>query len=290
MVVLIIGATGTVGTYTIKALLAVKVKVRVLARNKAKAHELFGDNVEIIEGGYDDVGQKQVVDGVKAALLITPSTPDQPQIEGNIAIALKKAGVPHLVKISAYGTSISEPTSSLFYFHALAEENIVKSGIPFTILRPNLFVQNFTRDWTTSISTTNTFSSALGNKDVISVIDVQDIADVVVKILTTPGHEGRTYDLTGPEDISFVELAEKFTKILGRHITYTSLSDLQFQESLIGAGAPPAHAHIIVLLYQFYRKGHGAGVMGNTEILLGRPARKADEYLKENAALFAPKK
>jgi len=288
MVVLVIGGTGTVGIYSIKALLAAKLRVRILARNKAKAYELFGDSVEIIEGGYEDISQRQVVDGVKAALLITPSTPDQPQIEEDIAIALKKAGVAHLIKISAYNTSISEPTGNLLYFHALAEQNIIKSGIPFTILRPNLFVQSFAKE--TSISTSNTFYMPIGNKDLISAIDVQDIADVVVKILTTPGHEGRTYDLTGPEDLTFVEMAERFTKILGRQITFTPVSDLQFHETVTRAGAPSFFVHAILMLSQSYRKGRGAGVMGNTEILLGRPARKVDEFIKEKSLLFAPKK
>ena len=99
MVVLVIGATGTVGTYAIKALLAANLKVRALVRNKDKAHELFGDKVDIVQGEYEDISKNNVVDGVKQAILVTLPSPDQPEIEGNIAIALKKAGATHLVKV-----------------------------------------------------------------------------------------------------------------------------------------------------------------------------------------------
>ena len=97
MVVLVVGATGTVGTYAVESLLAVSLKVRVLARSKASAYAKFGDAVEIVEGDYDDIGKAVV--GVEKVLLITPSTPEQPIIEEKIAVAAKHAGVTLLVKV-----------------------------------------------------------------------------------------------------------------------------------------------------------------------------------------------
>jgi uncharacterized protein YbjT (DUF2867 family) len=289
MVILVIGGTGTVGKPSVEALLKAGAKVRVLSRSKDAVFKAFGDAVEAAEGDYSAISNPVVVAGVDKVLLITLSSQDQPKIEGDIAVTLKKLGVSHLVKVSVYGAAPHEPTGSLFNWHYAAEKNIRKSGIPFTFLRPNLFMQNLLRDAAGPISAQNTFYTPAGLDTHISHIDVRDIADVAAKVLTTTGHEGLTYNLTGPEDLTYIEVAQRFSSALGRQITATPASDAQFHKTLSGAGLPPCVVHMLVDLYQFYRRGGGSTVSGWTEILLGRPARSLEQFVKDNASAFAQK-
>lgn len=99
MVILVIGGTGTVGKPSVEALLKAGAKVRVLSRSKDTVFKAFGDAVEAAEGDYGAVSNPAVMAGVEKVLLITMSSPEQPKIEGDLAVTLKKLGVPHLVKV-----------------------------------------------------------------------------------------------------------------------------------------------------------------------------------------------
>jgi len=286
MVVLVIGGTGTVGTLSVRALLAAGAKVRVLAQNPQKAKELFPKDVEIVVGSYDIISKH--LQGVDKVLLITPSSEQQPEIEGKIASTVQAARIAQLVKISTYGASPAEPSTSFHYLHFQAEQNIIKSGVPYTILRPNFFAQNFVRDYKTSITLHDSFYAPINDRGRVSVIDVRDVADVAAKVLTTPGHENATYELTGPEDFTWPELAAKFTTILGREIKFQQISDAKFHEILVDLKVPNFTAVGLIQLFQYYRKDRGSGVVGNTEIILGREARKVDDYIKEAAPHYSP--
>ena len=184
--ILLTGGTGTAGSEISKALQRMGVRYRSLVRNRAKAEGSANPNVELVEG---DLSRPETLgaalEGVEKALLLTASSPDSLQQERNFIHAAKRAGVRHVVKFSAYGAGLDAP----HYFgrqHGEAERELEDSGLPFTMLRPNGFFQNFLGN-ATSIQTRSALHAPAGEMK-FSAVDARDIAAVAAHVLTEDGH------------------------------------------------------------------------------------------------------
>ena len=194
--ILLTGGTGTAGSEISKALQRMGVRYRSLVRNRAKAAGSASTSVELVEG---DLSRPETLgaalEGVEKALLLTASSPDSLQQERNFIHAAKRAGVRHFVKFSAYGAGLDAP----HYFgrqHGEAERELEDSGLPFTMLRPNGFFQNFLGN-ATSIQTRSALHAPAGEMK-FSAVDVRDIAAVAAHVLTEDGHQWQRYTITGP--------------------------------------------------------------------------------------------
>ena len=199
--ILITGATGRVGGAAITHLRSKGLPVRALLRRPEKAAPLSGLGVEPVFG---DLAQprslERALEGVTAALLVSPLDPHQMELQGNFIDAAKRAGRVHIVKLSGLGTALNSPVRS-GRWHAQTEKYLEDSGLPFTHLRPPFFMQNILR-FAPTIRADGTFSGAL-NQGKVAMIDVADIAAVAATALTTSGHAGKAYTLTGPEALSY---------------------------------------------------------------------------------------
>lgn len=280
--ILVTGATGKVGTQAVKALLARKEKVRVLARDPAKARTALGKDVEVVEG---DLGRPWQLDaamkGVDKVFLLTSGGLDQAWLAHNIIESAKKAGVKHVVKMSAIG-SAPDAMVQLGRQHAAVEAELKASGLAWTILQPNFFMQNVLVS-ADSIKKDGAFYGPYGTAKA-AVIDAVDIGEVAAVALTQAGHAGKTYVLTGGEALSQADIAERVGKALGRTVKYVEVPPDAARASMIGGGMSGSFADDMVALGYVWAQGWASAVTPDTQNVLGRAPRTYADFLKDNLA------
>jgi uncharacterized protein YbjT (DUF2867 family) len=282
--ILITGATGRVGGATLKQLSTRGIPVRALVRNAEKAALVAGPPVETVIG---DLAQprslESALDGITAALLVSPLDPHQVELQGNFIDAAKRAGRVHVVKISGLGTALNSSVRS-GRWHAQTEKHVEDSGLPFTHLRPPFFMQNILR-FAPAIRTSGEFAGSLGLGKV-AMIDVDDIAAVAATALTTDAHAGKAYVLTGPEAHSYSDVAERLSRILGRTITYKDVPLEVTRERLLASGMPEWHVDVQVDFSTALSAGHASAVTSTVEAVTGRPARTLEQFIREHVVRF----
>jgi uncharacterized protein YbjT (DUF2867 family) len=282
--ILITGATGRVGGATLKQLSTRAMPVRALVRNAEKAVLVAGPLVETVIG---DLAQprslESALDGITAALLVSPLDPHQVELQGNFIDAAKRAGRVHVVKISGLGTALNSSVRS-GRWHAQTEKHVEDSGLPFTHLRPLFFMQNILR-FAPTIRASGEFVGSLGQGKV-AMIDVDDIAAVAATALTTDAHAGKVYILTGPEALSYSDVAERLSRILGRTITYKDVSLAVMRERLLASGMPEWHVDVQVDFSTALSAGHASAVTSTVEAVTGRPARTLEQFIREHVVRF----
>lgn len=282
--ILITGATGRVGGATLKQLSTRGMPVRALVRNVEKAALVAGPSVETVIG---DLAQprslESALDGITAALLVSPLDPHQVELQGNFIDAAKRAGRAHVVKISGLGTALDSSVRS-GRWHAQTEKHLEDSGLPFTHLRPPFFMQNILR-FAPAIRASGEFAGSLGLGKV-AMIDVDDIAAVAATALTTDAHAGKAYVLTGPEAHSYSDVAERLSRILGRTITYKDVPLEVMRERLLASGMPEWHVDVQVDFSTALSAGHASAVTNTVEAVTGKPARTLEQFIREHVVLF----
>jgi uncharacterized protein YbjT (DUF2867 family) len=240
--ILVTGATGRAGSAVIREFARNEYPVRALVRNQAAERakeEMFAafPTVEIVQG---DMSRPETLTealaGVDRVLLI--SSPDEKMVETQCAFidAAKKAGVRHIVKFSGTTTALNSP----FLFskmHAEIERCLENSGLAWTHLRPAQFMQEYLREVPTIVGQSALFLP-LADARVVGV-DIEDIAKAAFVLLTTPGHEGKIYNITGPEALNMTEIAEQISQAIGKTVRYVPVSREQRKQAMLAAGIPP---------------------------------------------------
>jgi uncharacterized protein YbjT (DUF2867 family) len=178
-----------------------------------------------------------------------------------------------------------EPSLSLFQPHVDVEQYIQRAGVAYTFLRPNIFMQNLGNHEAAQIKQHHTLANPIGD-GLLSFIDTRDIAAVAAAALISDQHAGQTYVLTGPEALSYADVARKLTRLLGTPVQYVALSDESHQAALVANGVPEGRAAGLAALYGFYRAGNAAAVTDTVERVTGRPARTLDQYFADHKSLF----
>jgi uncharacterized protein YbjT (DUF2867 family) len=281
--ILVTGATGTTGGEVTRQLLEGGHRVRVLARGPEAASKL-PEGAQAVIGDHDDVASLDAAfAGVEAAYAVTPVSLRGVAWMRNLIDAARRAGVRRFVKMSGMTASPDSP-SVLIRDHASADEYLRASGIPYTILRPNSFMQNQLGSIGT-IKAQGAFYQATGEAQQ-SVIDVVDVAAVAVKALTEPGHEQQTYVLTGPESLGFHEIAAKIGRTIGKPVAYVPITTEAAEQGMKGSGLPDWLAHDIAEFFGSIATGAFAGTTDDVQRVLGRPPASFDQFLARHAAMF----
>jgi uncharacterized protein YbjT (DUF2867 family) len=284
-VILVTGATGLNGGELVRLLSARGVPVRALVRNPKKAEALAAlPGVEVVEG---DMARPETLAaalrGVDRAMLISSSDTTMQEVQSNFVDAARTAGVQHVVKLSGIMPELDSP----FRFarmHGEIEKKLERSGIAYTHLRAGEFMHSYFRQVPNILAKGALFLPMEDAK--IASIDVGDIAEVAAVILTTEGHEGRIYPLTGPEALSMAEVAGKLSTATGTTIRYVNVPPAQARQAQIDAGMPEARADALVELFAERRKGKEANVHADIEAIIGRRATSFDEFATRYAAIF----
>lgn len=285
--ILITGATGNVGRGLVKQLSAQKVPYRAMVRSPKAAEALAAlEGAEVVVGDFDKTETlAHALRGIERAFLLTSSSERAEDQQSNFVDMARRSGVEHIVKLSQWAASPDSPVRFLRY-HAAVERKIRESEMAYTFLRPNLFMQGLLA-FKEAIIGQGRFFAAIGNAKV-SAIDVRDIASAAVAALVERGHEGKIYDLTGPEALSHREMAEKLSAALGRQIDFVDVPPGAMREALSAAGLPAWQADGLIEDYAHYSRGEAAEVTTGVRDATGRLPRTFDDFASDYARAFSP--
>lgn len=285
--ILITGGTGTSGREIVEAVARTGRPFRVTARDVARAEPLKRLGAEVVRGDFTDPASlERAMAGVERVFLNSGPTDDLADLQGNVIDAARRAGVRHVVKLSVFGADLpGAPGVRFMRQHVDVERRLRDSGLAWTMLRPTFFMQNLLGSAPTIRQAGAIFMPAADGR--APYIDTRDIADVAAATLTQPGHEGRAYELTGPEDLSFHDMARAIGAAIGKDVRYVPVSDDQARQSLLAGGIPAWNVEGMLELMRATREGWMAGVTREVERISGHPARTFAAFAREHAAAFA---
>jgi uncharacterized protein YbjT (DUF2867 family) len=276
---LITGATGNVGKELIQQLVQDGQSVRVLTRDERKVAHLAG-RVEIAVGDFHSIKTLEAaLQGVQRMFLLDFET----EQVTNILAAGKGTGLQHIVKLSTIEAG-REPMIGHGKHHREREQLIQASGIAWTFLRPTIFMTN-ALDWIPTIKQQNTVYYP-GGEGRVSPIDPWDIAAVAAQALISSKHEGHAYALTGPQLLSFGDMAQVLAQVLGRPIRYIDIPESVAADQMRKAGLPEYVVEGLVGAFLELRKDRFAYVTDAVEQVTGRPPRTFEEWCREHVAEF----
>ena len=281
--ILVTGASGNVGSAVLQELLRVKAPVRSMYRSKEDAAKAPAGANPVCADFADRASLDRALDGVESLYLVCSPIPQLVELESNVIDACRAHGIKHLVQNSALGASVYD--RSFPSWHYEVEKRVNASGIPATILRPESFMQNIANFFGGTIQSDRAFYAA-GDNAPIAFIDVRDIGAIAAKVLTSDGHTGKTYTLTGPEALSYAQVAEKLSAQLGATVKYVSLTQEQLRQSMRDLGMPPWQVEALADLQAYYTDGPGAKVTSDVHEVLGREPIRFDQFLRDYAARF----
>jgi uncharacterized protein YbjT (DUF2867 family) len=281
--ILVTGATGTVGSEVVRALRERAERTRALVRDPEKAARMLPSEVELARGDLDDPGAlAEAMEGIERLFLLAPVDQRMVELEGKVLDAAKEAGVEHVVKLSV---SHADPMADTFFarMHGQGERQLKSSGLAWTILRPTFFMQNL--QGLSGMVKSGTIYQPAGDGRA-GHVDVRDIAAVAAAALSEGGHEGKTYWITGPQDLSFHDIAKVFSDVTGKPVTYVDVPRDAAKQSITGAGMPEWQAEAVLELTDLLRAGKMSGVSSDVERVTRRPARSLEQFVRDHLDAF----
>ncbi|MEL6500846.1 MAG: SDR family oxidoreductase [Cyanobacteria bacterium J06623_1] len=282
----ITGAGGTVGREVIKQLELAKVPYRAAYFSKEKVEAALAKGVDAVSIDYNRPETlHKAFQGCDKLFLLGPNALNQTQLELNAVEAAKAVGVKYIVKQSVMGAEGED--FSLAQIHRPVEKAIEASGIEWTFLRPNSFMQNVVTFMAETIKAESTFYSASGEAK-IAHVDVRDIAAVAVKALTEsePIHFGQAYTLTGSEAPTYDDLADELSKVLGRSISHISLSPEDLKHGMLAEGMPKVIAERMLDLERYYREDRASHITNDIKQVTGQEPRRFAQYTRDYGFLL----
>jgi uncharacterized protein YbjT (DUF2867 family) len=284
---LVTGATGTVGSMVVQELRGSGVPVRAFVRDPDQAAARLGPGVDLAVGDLAEPRSiRAALEGVDVLFLACGNLPPQAEYEVNVIDAAARAGLRRLVKLSALGAEIGSRVA-FWDWHARIERHLRASGVPSVVLRPRFYMSNLLGSVETIRSAGAILAPAEGVK--VPMVDPRDVAATAAVVLRDDGHEGRTYELTGPEAIGFHDVAARLSEVTGRPVRFVPVPDAGARQGLLEAGMPDWMAENIVAVFGMLRDDPAAQVTGAVHALTGRQPRHLAEFLADHAALLTPR-
>lgn len=273
--ILVTGATGNVGGKVLSLLRADGHKVRALTRDPAKAAFEAGADLEVAAA---DLGRPQTLpaalDGVQKVFLMSLGA-NKATHDAHLVAAAREAGVEHIVQLSTLGVEMAEDpkTNPLGHWHRVAEDALRDSGVPWTILRPNGFM-SMNLGWAASVKAEGVARGPLADVPE-AIVDPRDIAEVAVRALTEEGHEGRVYELTGPQALTGREQLAVLGSLLGRDLRFETVPLAAHREMMLRHFSEETVNGVITTLEEAIE--HGSELHGrlspDIQRILGRAPR-----------------
>lgn len=278
---LVMGASGLIGRPIVEALAAQGFPVR--AGYRSRRVEIDGIEPVRIDATTGD-GLKEGLAGIEQLFLLVGDVAHQTQAELRVVEAAKSAGTRHIVKLSTWGAQAER--FSIARIHRPVERAIEQSGMEYTFLRPNCFMQNFYTYYRDMIAYTGTVRLPCDDARV-SFIDARDIAAVACHILTNERWRGEAHDLSGPQALTHEEACSLLVTPQGKAVQYISITDEQCRSEMIAAGLSAAYADDIVELCQSYRSGAASSISGKVAQITGRPAIPFDRFASDHSTTWS---
>ncbi len=279
---ILVTTAGKVGSETVRLLRQKELPVRVLVRDPEKGKSLAEIGAEIVVGDLDSLSSiDQAMKGIQTVVLVSPAVPAQ---ELNVVQSAKSAGVEHVIKATS-NASADSPIARRRWQTEI-EAGLLASGLDYTLLRSNAYMQNVLA-LAPAIKKTGGFGSSAG-KGRVGMIDARDVAAVSAEIAASPApHVGKTYKLTGPRLLTYADIAATLSQVLGRPISYRELSFEEDKNAMIHAGLPKQVAEMNAQAFSMIADGDAGWLSEDVPFLLGRPARSFEEFATDYAAAFS---
>jgi NAD(P)H dehydrogenase (quinone) len=281
MTIAIIGATGQLGGLTVDALLERGVPagdVLALGRDAGRLAALAERGLRTATVDLDDVDATAAqIAGAEQLLLISVGMPGQGLVpRGNAVEAARRAGVAHLV----YTSALEAPTTilGLAAEHQATEELVTASGVPATFLRNGWYTENHQQDFAAARDR-GVIANSVGDGR-LATASRRDFAEAAAVVLTTAGHEGRAYELSGDVAWSYAEFAATAQEVLGSPVRYEALTPEQEKEQLLASGLDVGTANFVVALNGNMRDGALAPTSGDLARLIGHPTEPLETTLR----------
>lgn len=279
--ILVLGATGTTGAEVAQQLIDAGERPRLLVRSVEKARR-FADSADLVVGDLGDPASlRAAMEGIDRMYLVSTGTAIV-QHERHAVDAAVASGVRHVVKLSAIGAE--DPKMAFSRWHQTAERQLMESGLAWTVLRPGSFMTS-ALGWAESIRAQGVFYQPTGTGR-WSTIDPADIGAVAVAALTTPGHEGQAYTLTGPDSTDGAGWAAALARALDRPVTFVDVPPDAARQGMLAGGMPPDYAEAVVDLLSVMASGALDVVTPTVQQLLGRAPATMEDWARRHAAAF----
>ena len=286
--VLVTGATGTVSTALLGALKGKPgLKLRALVRDPAgaKAQALEKDGVEVVAGDLEEPDTlTEAFEGIDIMWLLTPASALEPSMGSNAVTAARKAKVGHIVRNSAIKAGHDAPNRN-GRLHALVEESVKASGIPWTILRPHYYMQNLLSS-AASVASDGMLYMNMGQGRV-GMIDGRDVGVFAAKVIqNAERHAGKTYNPTGPKATTMAEAAETLSSVLAKRVNYVALPPEAAQQAMLGFGLSRWFVGNVVDYGRVYAEGWGDFTTSDFKEVTGHEARSFKQFATDFAPTF----
>jgi uncharacterized protein YbjT (DUF2867 family) len=284
--ILITGPTGKIGKELVKELHDRGLPFKVMARSTEALKEFAAKGIPAVHGDFEHPESfNNVLAGIDTVFLLTIPQPEILAVEAKFLNACKTKAVRYVVRTSAMGAN-PWAASALIRNHGRCETQLEDSGLAWTILRPTIFMQNLVPFIGANVARESTLFAPAGEAR-MPWVDTRDIAAVAAQVLTGKGHEGLVYEITGPEALTYTQVAERLSTLVGRQIRYVDVPDGAALQSMLTMGMTPWMAEGLITLYHLFKANAGTALALDTvERITGRPARSLTAYLKENQAAF----
>jgi uncharacterized protein YbjT (DUF2867 family) len=284
--ILVTGATGVTGSEVVRALQERGERPRAFVRDPDKARRLFGDRIEPAVGDFaDPQSVRAALDGVETMLLSCADDPRRVEWETGAIDAAAAAGVGRIVKLSTVGAAPGAPVA-FWDWHGRVEQYLREADVAAVVLRSSFYMTNLLAAAEQVANESRLYAPAGTAR--VAMIDPRDVGAAAAAVLTTEGHDGETYVLTGPEATTWAGVAEALTVVAARAVDFVDVPDEAAKQGMIEAGLPDFVAEQLVAIFQQLRDGVGAQVTDTVERLTGHPPRDFAAFARDHAHVFEP--
>ena len=282
--ILVTGATGRVGYHLMEALADAHADVTAMVRVEAKAADLPGTPQHVV-ATFDDPPPAEVLRGFDRVFLLSPAIEEQAELETVFIDALLAAGHgPHVVKIAADGFEDPGCEVRFMLSHRQVAAHLEAVGLPVTYLASALYMEDLLAAADT-IRDEAAIRVPAGHGRV-GFVAASDVAAVAARVLTSPGHEGATYVVTGPEALRFKDVATRISAVFAREVGYTDQSVHRARELMLASGLSPWQADGNLELFDWIRQGGANTVTATVRELTGAEAQPVEDWLDDSRASF----
>ena len=282
--ILVTGATGRVGYPLMEALADAHADVAAMVRVQARAADLPGTPQHVV-ATFDDPPPAEVLRGFDRVFLLSPAIEEQAELETVFIDALVAAGHgPHVVKIAADGFADPGCEVRFMVSHRQVAAHLDATGLPVTYLAPSLYMENLLAAADT-IRGEGTIAAPAGGGHA-GFVAVRDVAAVAARVLTSPGHDGATYVVTGPEALGYADVAARISAVFARQVDYEDQPPERTRELMLGDGVARWEADGNLELFEWIRQGGADTVTDTVRDVTGAGPQPIQDWLNDARASF----